>query len=111
MRWSSPPRERRGGTAPRHSPGGSFLCPNFSEIATRATRPRSLASVLPVAKQPRHVFEDFPLVARQTVDPLLRDLVEYAIELFGFRFTSAWRRRERRDALRRDGFALRDDII
>src|SRR5205085_1127654 len=25
MRWSSPPRERRGGTAPRHSPGGSFF--------------------------------------------------------------------------------------
>src|SRR6185437_10871450 len=30
MRRSSPPRERRGGTAPRHSPGGSF----FVEAAT-----------------------------------------------------------------------------
>src|SRR5215216_2225588 len=92
MRWSSPPRERRGGTAPPASSGGALFW---------SASPQLL----------RHLLEHAAFVGRETLDSALGNFVEDAIELFGLRFPSARRWRERNGSLGHDRFALRDDIV
>src|SRR5262245_60889774 len=89
-------RRRENGVAalaPRHSPGGSFLWGLLGYSArcdcglpTMAQRPPPTADSSAPSQPLRHLFEEFALVARETLDAVLRDLVEHAIELLGPRF-------------------------
>src|SRR5918992_4190925 len=66
----SPPRERRGGTAPQARPGGLFFSGRLSVFELLA-----------------HFLEQLPLFAREAGESLLVDLVEYAVERVGLYVT------------------------
>src|SRR5438270_3916233 len=95
-------------TAWRHPPpgiaGGHFL----SGVAQRST-PRALL----LSQPPRHLLENTPLLARQALEPLGGDLVEYAVNVFGFQVArgNLSTRRNCRRPLRGDRLALRHDLV
>src|SRR5262249_45418393 len=69
------------------------------------------ATTSPIAKPPRHLLEHLALVAGEAFDPVLRDLVEHPVELLRPRFAPPRAGSQRRDALRRDRLALRNDVV
>src|SRR6476660_2449367 len=107
-------RRRENGVA-ASPPGiarGALFCALFGCSATRRL---ASAGPSPTAHRPspsvpseplRHLFENLALVAGQTLDAMLRELVEHTIELVGSRFSAPRRGRQRYGSLRRDGFAL-----
>src|SRR3954462_7562175 len=87
LRRPSPPRERRGGTAPRHSRGALSFYSYQLAVLTESSR---------------HFLEHAPLLARETVEPLGGDLVEHAIHVLGLEIAghNFPRRRDRCRTLR-----------
>ena len=104
MRRPTPPRERRGGTCPPARPGGSFFQTQnrrdarsvptvllFSTLSTlqapsgnqqpAAAPSNQLAILVAVFQLPGHFLENPTLIAREAIEPLLRDLVEHDVEL------------------------------
>src|SRR5690348_11021455 len=105
-------------TAWRHSPPGTARgALSLSKVrfvgfgAESPSRPPAESPASAPSQPLRHLFQNLPLVGRQTLDPVLRDLVEHTIELVSARFPSARRWRHRHSSLRGDRFALRDDVV
>ena len=82
MRRPTPPRERRGGTCPPARPGGSSFrkTQTVEMLASQristvcvflGDRYRSIPVSVSVLQLARHLFEYPPLVAGQTVEPML----------------------------------------
>src|SRR2546430_7968901 len=89
-----------------------------SEFALHAQRSthyaqRSTPRALLLSQPPRHLLENTPLLARQALEPLGGDLVEYAVNVFGFQVArgNLSTRRNCRRPLRGDRLTLRHDLV
>src|SRR5438046_3426450 len=83
--------------------------PNSLAPTTNHQAPR----LVPLLQSTRHLLQDTPLLARETVEPFRGDLVEHAIHVVGLQVSrrALSGRRHCGRTLRGDRLALRNDLV